>query len=67
MDGFNFIYTHVDDFKVVAKDPDIWIEYIVSVFLIKEHDPQQYYLCNNCRDHGDQDMWTYGISTYAKG
>ena len=65
-DGFDFISTHVDDFKVVAKDPYIWIEYISSIFLIKERDPQQYHLGNDCRDHGDQNMWTYGISTYAK-
>ena len=31
-DGYDFICTHVDDFKVVAKDPDIWIERIASFF-----------------------------------
>ena len=36
-DKFSFICIHVDDFKAVAKDPDIWIEYISSVFLIKEN------------------------------
>ena len=52
-DGFDFICTDVDDFKALAKDPDIWIEYITSVFLIKENGPRQYYLVNDCRDHGD--------------
>ena len=58
-DGFDFICTHVDDFKVVVKDPDIWFEYIASVFLIKEHDPRQYYLGNDYRYHGDHhvDLW----------
>ena len=65
-DRFDFIYTHVNDFKVIAQDPDIWIEHITSVFLIKEHGPRKYYLGNDCKDHGDQDMWIYGISTYAK-
>ena len=55
-DGFDFICTHVGDLKILAKDPDNWIEYIASVFFIKEHNPQQYYLYNDCRDHGDQDM-----------
>ena len=65
-DVFDFIFTHVDNVKVVAKDLNIWIEYIASIFLIKENDPRQYYIGNECRDHGDQDMWAYFMSTYAK-
>ena len=66
-DGFDLICIHVNDFKVLAEDSHIWIKHIAFVFLIKEHDPQQYYLGNDCRDPGDQDMWIYGISTYTKG
>ena len=27
-DGFDYICTHVDDFKVVAKDPNMWVDII---------------------------------------
>ena len=46
-DGYDFICTHVDEFKVVAKDPDIWIKRIASISLIKEHGPRKYYLDND--------------------
>ena len=65
-DEFDVICTNVDDFKVVAEDLDIWIEYADSIFLMREHDPQQYYLDNDYRDHGDQDMWTYVMIINAK-
>ena len=65
-DGYDFICSHVDNFKVVVKDPDIWIERIASVFLIKEHGPRNYYLGNDYKLHDDQYMWTYGIYTYEK-
>ena len=34
-DGYHYICTRVDDFKVVAKDPNIWVGCIASVFFIK--------------------------------
>ena len=63
---YDYICTHVDDFKVVAKDPSIWIDCITSLFLIKKHSPRNYYLGNNYTYHSGQDMWTYGCQTYAK-
>ena len=39
-DGYDYICTHVDDFKVVAKEPGMWIERIAGAFLIKEHGPR---------------------------
>ena len=56
----------MDNFKVVAKDLEIYIERIASVFLIKEHGPRNYYLGNDYTYHEEYDMWTYGISTYTK-
>ena len=64
---YDYICTHVDDFKVVAKDPMIWIECIAGAFcLIKEHGPRNYYLDNDYRYHETFDMWMYGSKTYAK-
>jgi len=65
-DGFDYICTHVDDFKVVAKDPMMWIDRIAGAFLIKEHGPRNYYLGNDYTFHDGQDMWTYGCQTYSK-
>jgi len=38
-DSFDYICTDVDDFKVVAKDPMMWIDRIAGALLIKEHGP----------------------------
>jgi hypothetical protein len=65
-DGFDYICTHVDDFKVAAKTPDVWVQRIAGAFLIKEHGPRNYYLGNDYRYHDVQDMWTYGCTTYTK-
>ena len=56
----------MDDFKVVAKTPSIWIEHIVSAFIVKEHRPRNYYLGNEYTYHNGQNMWIYGCKTYAK-
>ena len=64
--GYDYICTHVDDFKVVAKNPGHWIERIAGAFLIKEHGPRGYYLGNDYMCHENFDVWTYGSKTYAK-
>lgn len=63
--GYDYICTHVDDFKVVAKNPTMWIDRIASIFLVKEHGPRNYYLGNDYTYHDGQDIWTYGVQTYA--
>ena len=63
--GYDYICTHVDDFKVVAKNPEMWIERIAGAFLIKEHGPRNYYLGNDYTFHDNFNMWTYGSKTYA--
>jgi hypothetical protein len=63
--GYDYICTHVDDFKGVAKNPTMWIDRITSIFLFKEHGPRNYYLGNDYTYHDSQDIWTYGVQTYA--
>lgn len=65
-DGYDYICTHVDDFKVVARDPGLWVDRIAGAFLVKEHGPRSYYLGNDYTYHDGEDMWTYGCKTYAK-
>ena len=64
-DGYDYICTHVDDFKIVGKDPSIWMKRIEQTFLVKESGPRDYYLGNNYKYHDGQDMWTYGCDTYT--
>ena len=59
-DGYNYICTHVDDFKFVTKDPNIWIDKISKKFLVKSHGPWDYYLDNDYTFYDDEDIWTYG-------
>ena len=63
--GYDYICTHVDDFKIVAKDPQSWIERLTAVFLIKSHGPRDYYLGCNYKYHDTEKMWTYGCQTYC--
>ena len=64
--GCYYICTSVYEFKIEAKNPFIWIEQIVSVFLIQENGPRNYYICNDYIYHSAQDFWTYCVHTYVK-
>ena len=43
-DGYDYICTHVDDFKVVARDPKHWMDLIENKFVLKSVGPPSYYL-----------------------
>ena len=49
--GYDYICTHVDALKIVAKDPTIWNDRIAAVCLIKEHGARSYYLGNDYTYH----------------
>ena len=34
--GYDYICTHIDDFKVIAKDPSIWIDFLHLCFLLNK-------------------------------
>ena len=38
-DGYAYICTYVDDFKVINTNPKMWIDYISAVILVKSHGP----------------------------
>jgi hypothetical protein len=46
-DGYKYICTHVDDFKIVAKEPEQWHDQISSSFLLKSIGPPSYFLGND--------------------
>jgi hypothetical protein len=35
-DSYDYVCTHVDDFKIVAKEPEQWHDQISSLFLLKQ-------------------------------
>ena len=64
--GYDYICTHVDDFKIVAHDPDCWLTQISGVFLLKSTGPPSYYLGNNYVRSSSENAWVLGCSTYIK-
>ena len=58
--------THVDEFNFFTKNSSRWIDWIASVFLIKEHGPCSYYLDNDFIYCDGQDIWIYGVEPYGK-
>ena len=64
--GYDYICTHMDDFKIVAHDPDRWLTQISGVFLLKSTGPPSYYLGNNYMWSPTHNAWVLGCSTYIK-
>jgi hypothetical protein len=64
--GYDYICTHVDDFMVVAKDPNQWIQHIKTQFLLNSVDPPTYYLVNNFTWLENSATWSVGCATYLK-
>ena len=57
-DGYDYICTHVDDFKIVSKNHGMWVDCIAGMFLVKEHGPRAYYHGNDYTYHDTENMWT---------
>ena len=65
-DGYDYICTHVDDFKIVARDPERWKSHISAVFLLKSIGPPSYYLGNDYNFSAEENAWVLGCATYIK-
>ena len=64
--GYDYMCTHVDDFKIVAKDPWSWMKQIQAEFLVKSAEEPKYYLGNDYRYDEPSNMWVVGTTTYVK-
>ena len=64
--GYDYICTHVDNFKIVARDPDRWLTQISGVFLLKSTGPPSYDLGNDYVWSPSENTWVLGCSTYIK-
>ena len=65
-DNYDYICTHVDDFKIVAKDPERWKAHTSGAFLLKFIGPETYYLGNNFNYSEEERAWVVSCSTYFK-
>lgn len=63
--GYEYICTHVDDFKIVAKDPWHYMKIIQSQYIVKDIGPPSYYLGNDYFVRPDGFRYV-GSSTYVK-
>ena len=65
-DGYDYVCTHVDDFKIVARDPERWKSLISAAFLLKSIGPPSYYLGNNYNFCANENAWVLSCATYLK-
>ena len=64
--GYDYVCTHVDDFKIVAKDPERWKSLISAAFLLKSIGPPAYYLGNDYNFSVEENAWVLSCATYLK-
>ena len=64
--GYDYICTHVDDFKIITCDPDHWLTQISGVFFLKSTGPPSYYLGNDYVWSTSKNTLALGCSTYIK-
>ena len=65
-DGYDYICTHVDDFKIVAKCAKRWVDHIEENFVLKSVGPPSYYLGNDYNFDPINKTWVTGCATYIK-
>ena len=65
-DGYDYFWTHVDDFKIVARDPERWKTLISAAFLLKSIGPPAYYLGNDYNFSPGENAWVLSCATYLK-
>ena len=65
-DGYDYICTHVDDFKVVAGDPKNWMDLIENKFVLKLVGTLSYFFGNDYNWLTEEDAWIVSSQTYVK-
>lgn len=65
-DCYDYLCTHVDDFKIVAKDPQRWVDAIAEKFTLKNSGPPDHYLGNDYQWSSSENVWVLGSQTYIK-
>ena len=64
-DGYDYLCTHVDDFKIVAKEPQRWVDAIARAFQLKCAGAPDYYLGMNYHFDEASQCWQTGTLTFV--
>ena len=65
-DGYDYICTHVDDFKIIARQPSKWLDAIKEKFLVKAAGDPDYYLGNHFHYIKEEGIWVYDCDKYVE-
>jgi hypothetical protein len=65
-DDYNYICTHVNDFKIVARDPKRWKKHTSAAFLLKSVGPPVYYLGNDYNFSETEGARVISCATYLE-
>ncbi|CAJ1962164.1 unnamed protein product, partial [Cylindrotheca closterium] len=67
IEGYDYLCTHVDDFKVVAKDPQRWVNAFAGAFQLKCFGKPDYYLGMDYNFDEETKCWfVTGTKTYVE-
>ncbi|CAJ1970455.1 unnamed protein product [Cylindrotheca closterium] len=64
--GYDYLCTHMNDFKVVAKDPQRWVNAIAGAFQLKCFGKPDYYLGMDHNFDEETKCWFTGTKTYVE-
>ena len=62
---YEYLCTHVDDFMIVSKKPQIIMKALEDIYTIKGQGPPDYYLGNDYKKHKGN-RWAIGCQKYLK-
>lgn len=65
-EGYDYVCTHVDDFMIVAREPQRWLEPLQKQFVIKQAGRPSSYLGNDLVFDEQSGMYRMGCATYLK-
>ena len=51
--GYDYTFTHVDDFKIFTEDFEMYLNNISKVLFVKSHGTQEYHLVNDFNRHDE--------------
>ena len=64
-DSYEYICTHVDDFCIFSREPQLVMDQITAVYTVKAQGPPDYYLGNNFK-RDTKNCWCIGSVKYVE-
>jgi len=63
--AYEYVCSHVDEFCIFSRDPELIMKQIKSVFTVKSEGPPEYYLGNDFKKDR-KGRWCIACKTYIK-